>query len=131
MSKAARDRVWNWFADDWGARFAAHSAMLIVMTRWHVDDLLGRYLERFPDMRTVCYPAIAEEAGYIEGNLVRRKGAPLFRAVKPLTFLEERRRMMSQASWQSRAVGSIPSLLAAEFFLSTSSGSRHCSIARR
>jgi hypothetical protein len=43
------------------------------MTRWDVDDLLGRYIERFPEVRMLSYPAIAEH-----DELFRRKGEPLF-----------------------------------------------------
>jgi hypothetical protein len=95
-SKTIRDGTWLWFADDWGSRFAANSAMLIIMTRWHVDDLLGRYLEKERDIRIVRFPAIAE---YDE--LHRRAGEALFPALKPLDFLLERRKIMSKASWAS------------------------------
>jgi hypothetical protein len=61
LSKATRDKVWNWFTDDWMARFSTNSAMLVIATRWHIDDLIGRYLERDPDMKIVSYPAIAEK----------------------------------------------------------------------
>lgn len=43
-SPVVRERTWNWFTDDFRSRFAKNSAMLIIMTRWHVDDLLGRYI---------------------------------------------------------------------------------------
>jgi hypothetical protein len=66
----ARNKVWDWFADDFLSRFAKDAALLVVMTRWDVDDLLGRYIGRFPDVRMLNYPAIAE---YDEQ--FRRKGA--------------------------------------------------------
>ena len=37
------------------------SAILIMMTRWHVDDLLGRFLETEHNCRVLRFPAIAEE----------------------------------------------------------------------
>jgi hypothetical protein len=33
LSKTSRDRVWNWFADDWLARFHKDAGMLAIMTR--------------------------------------------------------------------------------------------------
>jgi predicted phage terminase large subunit-like protein len=105
MSKTTRDRTWAWFADDWGARFAANSGMLILMTRWHVDDLLGRYLEKFPDVKIVRFPAIAEENEYCDptepNRPTRRRGQALFPQVKPLSFLLERKAMMTETSWES------------------------------
>lgn len=60
-SKLIRDRTWNWFTDDFFNRFAANAGLLIIMTRWHVDDLLGRLLAKFGDeVRVLRYPAIAE-----------------------------------------------------------------------
>jgi predicted phage terminase large subunit-like protein len=96
LSKVTRDRVWDWFTDDWSARFSANSALLIIMTRWHVDDVLGRLIERHGDITLVRYPAIAEQ-----DEKFRNKGTPLFPTLKPLSFLEERRKLMSIASWES------------------------------
>ena len=95
-SAVVRDRTWNWFADDFCSRFAANGALLIIMTRWHVDDLLGRFIERFKDVRVLRYPALAEKH-----ERYRREGEPLFPQLKPLDFLLERRKMLSEASWES------------------------------
>jgi hypothetical protein len=35
----ARNKVWDWFADDFLSRFAKDAALLVVMTRWDTDDL--------------------------------------------------------------------------------------------
>jgi LAGLIDADG-like domain len=37
----ARNKAWEWFADDFMSRFAKDGALLVVMTRWHTDDILG------------------------------------------------------------------------------------------
>lgn len=96
LSITERNKVWNWFADDWMARFHKNSGMLIIQTRWHVDDLLGRYLQREQEVMVVQFPAVAE---YDE--TFRRRGEALFPEVKPLDFLMERRKLMTEASWQS------------------------------
>jgi predicted phage terminase large subunit-like protein len=96
-SPATREMTWSWFVDDFQSRFAGNSALLILMTRWHVDDLLGRYLERSPgEVRILKYPAIATE-----DERFRKKGEPLFPELKPMSFLEERRRVLSDPSWES------------------------------
>jgi predicted phage terminase large subunit-like protein len=95
-SKTVRDRTWGWFVDDFMTRFADLSGLIIIMTRWHVDDLLGRYLKTNPNVRIVCFPAIAEI-----DEPHRRAGEPLFPELKPLDFLLERKRIMSKASWES------------------------------
>jgi predicted phage terminase large subunit-like protein len=68
----------------------------MIMTRWHLDDPVGRFIERFPEAKILRYPAIAEED---EKN--RRKGEALFPEHKSLPFLIERRRMMTKAGWES------------------------------
>ncbi len=95
-SKTKRDHNWNWFTDDFLSRFAADSALLIVCTRWHVDDLLGRYIAKDPTVRQIIFPAIAEE-----DEKYRRKGEALFPALKPLSFLLERKALMTESSWQA------------------------------
>jgi hypothetical protein len=97
-----REKTWNWFADDFFARFAADAGMLIVCTRWHVDDLVGRFTERFPgEVRMLRYPAIAEDDEYdpLTTELVRGKGVPLFPELKPLDFLMERKSVLTQGGW--------------------------------
>jgi predicted phage terminase large subunit-like protein len=96
LSKVNRDRTWNWFADDFLTRFAANAGLLVIMTRWHVDDLLGRLIAKCPDMKVLRYKAVATE-----DERYRKKGEPLFPELKPLEFLLERRRIMSQTSWES------------------------------
>jgi predicted phage terminase large subunit-like protein len=95
-SKAVRDKIWDWFTDDFFTRFSDSAGLLMIMTRWHPDDPIGRFTERFPDARILRYPAIAEED---EKN--RCKGEALFPEHKSLPFLIERRRMMTQAGWES------------------------------
>ncbi len=92
----SRNKVWDWFADDFLSRFAKDAALLVVMTRWDTDDLLGRYIAKFPEVRMLSYPAIAEH-----NERHRRKGDPLFPELKPLDFLMERKKLLSQASWES------------------------------
>jgi predicted phage terminase large subunit-like protein len=102
-SKLIRDRTWNWFTDDFFNRFAANAGLLIIMTRWHVDDLLRRLLAKFGDeVRVLRYPAIAEADEFNDrGKLLRRKGEALFPQHKPLDFLLERKKLETQASWES------------------------------
>src|SRR5206468_1615862 len=70
--------------------------LLMIMTRWHVDDPVGRYIKRFPEAKMLRYPAIAEQD---ETN--RRKGEALFPQHKSLSFLMERKKVMTQAGWES------------------------------
>jgi predicted phage terminase large subunit-like protein len=103
-SKLHRDRTWAWFLDEFFLRFAADAGMVIIMTRWHTDDLLGRALEKFGDFRVLKYPAIAgfSRDGRTPNWSDRRQiGECLFPEWKPEDFLLERRGALTDASWES------------------------------
>ena len=56
-----RERVWNWYTDVFLTRLHNNSKQLLIMTRWHEDDLAGRLLDREGDDWTVIsIPAICE-----------------------------------------------------------------------
>ena len=80
ISRTNRDRVWNWFTDDWMARFAENSALMVIATRWHIDDLIGRYQQHDPNIKIVSYPAIAEKDEFWHNatKQLRCSGQPLF-----------------------------------------------------
>jgi predicted phage terminase large subunit-like protein len=96
QSKAMRDKTWSWFTDDFFGRFSDHAGFVMIMTRWHLDDPVGRWLEHFPHTRVLRYPAIAEE-----DEEHRKKGEPLFPEMKPLEFLRQRQKVLTNASWES------------------------------
>jgi predicted phage terminase large subunit-like protein len=95
-SKIIRDNIWNWFTDDFFTRFSDAAGLLMIMTRWHVDDPVGRFIERFPAAKILRYSAVAEEE-----EKQRFKGDPLFPQHKSLSFLMERKAIMTQAGWES------------------------------
>jgi hypothetical protein len=95
-SKTLRDKTWNWFTDDFMARFAQNRAMLVLCTRWHVDDLLGRYGKKDKLLREVKFSAIAEK-----DERFPKQGEALLPALKSRKFLLERKALMTEGSWQA------------------------------
>lgn len=61
-SQAYRDRVWTWWTDDLYTRLEPDAAIVLILTRWHMDDLAGRILasEDAPNWTVVSLPAFAE-----------------------------------------------------------------------
>lgn len=61
-SQTYRDKVWDWFTDDVTTRLEPGGAIILIMTRWHEDDIAGRILgsEESPDWTVVRIPALAE-----------------------------------------------------------------------
>ena len=45
-SERMRDRAWDWYNDDFSNRLKPGALELIIMTRWHEDDLAGRLISR-------------------------------------------------------------------------------------
>ena len=65
FSKRVRDRVWDWYINDFSSRLKPGAKRIVMHTRWHQDDLAGRILgharESGQTVRVVSIPAIAEE----------------------------------------------------------------------
>lgn len=56
-SERSRQRKWDWYVNDFVPRLKPNAAQIVVMTRWHEDDLGGRILEREADRwRLVSLP---------------------------------------------------------------------------
>jgi predicted phage terminase large subunit-like protein len=100
-SKTIRDKTWNWLVDDFFSRFADHAGLLMIMTRWHVDDPVGRWIERFPNTKVLRYPAVADADDWSVRQGKRKAGEALFPELKPFDFLQERRKLSTTASWES------------------------------
>ncbi len=61
QSLTIRENHWQWYRTTFRTRIWEHGAIILVMTRWHEDDLAGRILQDQGDRWTVLrYPAIAE-----------------------------------------------------------------------
>ena len=95
-SETIRDKTWDWLTDDFFSRFSENAGLLAILTRWHIDDPIGRLIEHMPDVKVVSYPAIAEK-----DEPYRKKGEPLFPELKSLDFLLERKAVMYPPYWEA------------------------------
>ncbi|UDQ98950.1 phage terminase large subunit [Lentisphaerota bacterium WC36G] len=75
-SKTIRDTQWDGFAGDLMTRLAPVHIVIILATRWHADDIIGRIQKRnnpnsdvydpdFPKFETYKYPARDEKGNYL------------------------------------------------------------------
>jgi predicted phage terminase large subunit-like protein len=61
QSKTVRKRIWDWYRGTFRSRMWEGSSIVIIMTRWHKEDLCGMLLQEQPEKWTVLrLPAIAE-----------------------------------------------------------------------
>lgn len=96
-SETFRNHLWDWYLDVADTRCWPEATQIVMHTRWHQDDLVGRLLAQQEDLRKagmpvrewelLSLPAIAEE----NDPLGRSPGAPLWPEKYPLDFLEEQR----------------------------------------
>lgn len=85
-SPTYRDGVWDWFTDDLYTRREPGGAIIVIMTRWHQDDLVGRLLKNDGDKWTkLIIPAIAEE----NDVLGRKVGEALWPERFPIEVLRD------------------------------------------
>jgi predicted phage terminase large subunit-like protein len=95
-SQKIRDKVWDWFTDDFLTRFDENAGLIFVLTRWHTDDPVGRLKKIYSNVKVLSYKAIAEE-----DEEHRLEGEALFPEHKSLEFLLKRKAIFSKANWSS------------------------------
>lgn len=98
-SPAMREKVWKWFTGTIMNRFMTdEGCMIIVMTRWHEDDVIGRLTDKnnpnyneeiAAGFHTVNLPAIAEE----DDLLGRKPGEALWPDRFGVKFLMEQKNL--------------------------------------
>jgi len=96
-SKTIRDSVYDWFRSTAYTRLERNGAIVIVATRWHEDDLIGRLLlEGGEPWEVVSLPAIAEAA---DGH--REVGEALWPQKFDLTALANIKATIGELEWQA------------------------------
>lgn len=105
-SPRIRQNLWNWWLSVAQTRLEPPSLVLVVMTRWHEDDFVGRLLstehEGDPsDWDQVVLPALADNAA--TDILGREEGDPLY---SPLIEDEDKYQAISRWNHTKEAVGS-------------------------
>lgn len=56
-SQIYRDRVWDWWTDTVATRLAPGAPVVLILTRWHHDDLAGRLINSNTGWRVLNIPA--------------------------------------------------------------------------
>jgi hypothetical protein len=104
MSLTQRDRVWNWWTSTARTRLHRGAVCIVVMTRWHSDDLAGRILAGYGDTDArewleIKLPAIWEKD---EPDLLGRKRGNL---LWPQRFdaeeVDKTKRSVGAETWSS------------------------------
>lgn len=92
-SEAYRNGAWEWWTDTARPRLAPGAAVVLIMTRWHEDDLAGRLIARSDEEWTVVnIPALADHDPH--------KGETDALSRQPGEWLESARRRTSK-QWEA------------------------------
>jgi len=96
-SQVYRDKVYDWYTDDLYTRLEPGGSIILIMTRWHEDDLAGRILnsEDGDNWDIVNLPAIAEE----DDQLGREIGEALCPERYNLNELRKIRTVLGRSWW--------------------------------
>lgn len=94
MSETIREKQWDWWLTTARTRLEPGAVVVVLMTRWHADDLGGRLLAQAEDdgdpVREIRLPAIAGE----DDPLGRRVGEALWPDRYPAVRLEHTRKVL-------------------------------------
>lgn len=103
-STTYQDGLWDWWQTVALTRTHPDSVILIVMTRWHSKDLVGRILSHeYPgdpeDWRVIHYPAIWESDSPDE--LGRKNGEGLWSKFSADWLIKNRKKTMDPELWEA------------------------------
>lgn len=96
-SGSARDHLWDWFRSDLVTRLKPGGRVVLVMTRWHPDDLGGRLLQSTDAWRVVRLPALAEQ----DDLLGRSPGDPLWPEWEDAAALRRKRAVLGDRTFEA------------------------------
>ncbi|MGW7919180.1 phage terminase large subunit [Staphylococcus xylosus] len=77
QSVTARDNVWQEWESTLSTRLHKGASVIVIMTRWHEDDFVGRLLENSPyNWTRLRLPAVAEEENDLLGRSIGETLSP-------------------------------------------------------
>lgn len=98
-SLVMREKVWDWFTSTAWTRLHPKGVMIIIMTRWHMDDLAGRIIAsvEFKHLtKIIKLPAIANKDGKS-----RKQGEALWPQRYPIPDLMNTKQVVGPYVWSA------------------------------
>lgn len=100
-SQTIRDNIWEWYRSDLYTRLLPGAAIVLVMTRWHEDDLGGRLLTEMQAggdrWDILSLPALATA----DDPLGRAPGTPLWPEWEDSEALARKRAALGERDWSA------------------------------
>jgi predicted phage terminase large subunit-like protein len=97
-SETVRKKIFDWYSSTAYTRLSPIGGVIMMCTRWHLDDLIGKVLsdKKQKPFHVISYPAIAEH-----DEKHRKQGEALHPERFSLEILNEIKSTMSTADWLS------------------------------
>jgi len=99
-SETMRKKVWDWYTSTAYTRLEKDGAIIVIMTRWHLDDLAGRLLDYEQHggehWEVISFPAIAED-----DEDYRKKGEALWKSKYDLDALMNIKQNIGAYDWSA------------------------------
>jgi predicted phage terminase large subunit-like protein len=120
MSEVIREKHWEWWLSTARTRLEPGAVVIVLLTRWHEDDIAGRMLKSSEDggdpVREIRLPALASE----DDPLGRRPGEALWPARYSTEWLEHTRKVLGgywfSAMYQGRPTPDEGGIFARKYF---------------
>lgn len=107
-SELIQKNIWEWFTTTAYTRLMPKNGVIIIMTRWHLNDLAGMIIsnQSQPDYEAqkfelINFPAIAKCDEMIDGVLFRKKGEALHPERYSVDYLNNTRVMVGEYTWNA------------------------------
>jgi predicted phage terminase large subunit-like protein len=98
-SEVQREATWEWYQNDLYTRLKPGGRVVLIMTRWHEDDLAGRLLASMgtggDQWRVLNLPALAED----NDPLGRAPGDPIWPEWEDAAALQRKRNAVGERTW--------------------------------
>lgn len=100
-SPTIREKLWDWYTSTAYTRLSPGGGVIVMATRWHTDDLIGRLIQKMQegsgdDFNVITYPAIAEH-----DELHRKAGEALHPERYDLEQLNAIRQTIGPQDWSA------------------------------
>lgn len=111
-SQTVRESVWEYYRSTLYSRLEGFGAIVIIMQRWHTEDLVGKVKEEskrlkeaggaYDEWEIINFPAVAEDDESFRGSLVRKAGEALWPSKFGLDVLENIKQTSGIYNWVSQ-----------------------------
>lgn len=100
-SATNRESVWDWYTSTAYTRLAPGGGVLLILTRWHDDDLAGRLLKKMAEGEGDEWVVVEYPAQAVNDELFRKAGEPLHPERYDNEALDRIKRAVGPRDWQA------------------------------